>query len=478
MKSMIPIGYFALYIILGMSLLLVQPFGNPPDESAHYLIPQYIAEKGTLPNGYEEEIRIYGYGFSYGFQPILPYIIQGFVMRFVSTFILDEAILLYIARGINLLFGFAMAYIVLLLSRQWFADRRFGWLFSFLVTFLPQNLFMHTYVNTDSCCMLSTALMLYGLTLGLKNGFGVKASLIMSMGIILCALSYYNAYGYIVSCMLLFTAYFFDFAKERGISFDGRSFLAKGGAISAVVLAGAGWWFIRSAVLHDGDFFGLQAREHSASLYAIPEFHPDTRVTWQNQGFSIWDMLKESDFIEATVLSFIGIFGPMAIAASIWVYRFFKYLFIFGIIACLVIPASHAPKILFPKKGKAFMLFWNINMVFCILMPLALSLLYSYTVDYQPQGRYVLPALIPLSSYCIRGLEKLSGLSARIMRKIENVKGGGIFVSKRVAFDNIVTFFVILGCILIAGMTAWTIYGYVFPYYQICEVPVRYLYLT
>ena len=36
--------YFGLYLAIGLSLLLKQPFGNPPDEYNRYLIPQYIAQ--------------------------------------------------------------------------------------------------------------------------------------------------------------------------------------------------------------------------------------------------------------------------------------------------------------------------------------------------------------------------------------------------------------------------------------------------
>lgn len=110
--------YFGLYLAIGLSLLLKQPFGNPPDEYNRYLIPQYIAQHGTLPNGYEESIRISGYGFSYAFQPILPYMLQGYVMRLVMQFTGSEEALLYAARGVNLALGLLTAGVVLLLSRS------------------------------------------------------------------------------------------------------------------------------------------------------------------------------------------------------------------------------------------------------------------------------------------------------------------------------------------------------------------------
>lgn len=446
--------YFGLYLAIGLTLLAAQPFGNPPDEYNRYLIPQYIAENGALPNGYEESIRIGGYGFSYGFQPILPYMLQGYAMRLAKLFTDSQEALLYTARGVNLLLGLLTAWVVLLLAREWFRDRRFGWCFAFLATFLPQSIFVHTYVNTDSCCMLSIAVMLYGLTLGLKERFSGRACLTMAAGIILCALSYYNAYGYILSCILLFAASFLSFSAGRP-GFDTRAFLRKGCLISAVVLLGIGWWFIRSAILYDGDFLGLRTRNECASLYALPEFHPDTRVTWQSQGQTMLDMLRESDFLSLSVLSFIGIYGPMTITTSIWVYRFYKALFLLGLVLCAAIPLSAVPAEKGGRSGpKWFRLFYHGNMVFCILMPLFLSMVYSYSTDYQPQGRYLLPALLPLCYYTVRGLEKGCGL------------GPAAALFQRERPGRLLTCACGVLCALMAVLLILTVYGYALPYYR------------
>lgn len=458
-EKLIIILYFVLYSIIGLSMVYKQPFGNPPDEYNRYLIPEYIAEHGALPNGYEEEIRIGGYGFSYGFQPILPYMLQGYAMRFVKLFTSSRTALFYTARLIDFAMGFLMAYFVLLLSRKWFSDRRLSWLFSFLVTFLPQSIFVHTYVNTDSCCMLSIAIMLYGLTKGLEEDFSTTSCILLSVGIVLCALSYYNAYGYILSCILLFLTFFCNW-HSRKPSFTWKPLLQKGLFISLLVLAGISWWFIRSYLLYDGDILGLKTRDACAALYALPEFHPDTRVTWQNQGYSILEMLTGSDFLTLTQLSFIGVYGPMTIITSLWVYRFYKLLFGLGLFLSIFLPVSflrekacgselHLP---FLKNRPVFRFFYHCNMVFCILMPCALSIWYSYTTDYQPQGRYVLPALIPLCYYCVRGLEK--GFLA-IKKPMKN----------RTAL-NLLTGLCTIICILIIILLFVTVYGYAFPYYE------------
>ena len=456
--------YFGLYIIIALSLLIAQPFGHPPDESNRYLIPKYIYENNALPNGYDETIRIFGYGFSYGFQPILPYIIQGLAMKIVSIFSDSPGTLIYSARSVNFLFGLFMAFFVLLLSKKWFRQEHWQWAFAFLVTFLPESIFIHTYVNTDSCCMLSTAIILYALTCGIQDGFSIRSSVTLSVGIILCALSYYNAYGYILSSILIFTSYFIH-KKDKKISFEGKNFFQKGTFIALLVLAGVGWWFIRSAILYDGDFLGLTARELCARLYASPEFHPDTSPTWMNRGFSVWDMLSRSDFIQVSLLSFIGVLGTMSITTSIWIYRFYKLIFFGGILLSIIVPfraivrfnsdfsAGFEDRF---RGRKWFIRFFHANLVFCIILPLILSIHYSYVSDYQPQGRYLLPALVPFAFYCIRGLEKGTALAG--IPAAARYTSGEKWSYVEIAAAGIM-------CVIIAVSLIVTIYGYVFPFY-------------
>ena len=55
-----------------------------------------------------------------------------------------------------------------------------------------------------------------------------------------------------------------------------------------------------------------------------------------------------------------------------------------------------------------------------MIMPFLLLIRYSYTVDYQAQGRYIMPGVIPLMYYISRGLEKLP-LWRRASEKRKNI---------------------------------------------------------
>lgn len=389
--------YFILYIVMASILVLHQPLynrtlhSNPPDEVVRYKVPLYICSHGTLPTGFEEELTFVDVDYTYGFYTLLPHIAQGYAMRFVNLFTDSDLVLLYTARFVNVCFGLIMAYIVVLIGKCLFPDQRLRWLFCFLVMLLPQSLFLHTYVNPDSLCLLSTALMLYGLLRGYRDDFSVKSCLILALGVILCALSYYNAYGYIVSSILLFTAYFFQ-PKDGKNRFAWAAFWKKGLFIALLVLLGISWQFIRNYLLYDGDFLGIATKE------AFMKAGGTIRDTYYSRGESLFAMLFGTSFFPKLAVSVISNYGSVSIYTWPVVYIFYLVLFAVGIFGRILVR---------DKGGSPKILFVHANMIFCMLMPLLLLFQYAYTIDYQAQGRYILSGIIPFMYYVCSGIERL-----------------------------------------------------------------------
>lgn len=435
--------YLSGFLVMAVVLLIFQPHVDtvsgspvsPPDEYFRMLIPKFICEHGKLPTGLEEEVRITGCGFSYGLYNTLPYIIQGWLMRFVSLFTDSELALLYAARSVNVVFGCCMAVVVYLLGKRLFSDSRFRWLFCVAVMYLPENLFVHSYVNTDSCCLLASAMILYALVWGYQEGFGFKNCVCLATGIVLCALSYYNAYGYILCSIFLFAAYYI--VRENGKwRLDWKKMLAWGGLISLLVIIGAGWWYVRAFFVLDGDILGLQTKKELALLYAFDVTSPLN--TYQARGVSISQMLAENNFFQCLYDSFIAAFGSLSITGVYWTYFSYKLFFGAGILGGLWGLGCFLAKAFLPGKAGGSedkntknkkradsaggknkkteshwkRLFFHINMLLCMLLPLVIMIRYAYTMDYQHQGRYMLPALVPLMYYTVRGIQRLAGIVA------------------------------------------------------------------
>lgn len=412
-EKMIFFIYMAGLFIMMMTMLLYQPHidpvsevpVSPPDESNRMLIPQFIYNHGALPTGLEEEVRIQGCGFSYGLYNTLPYIFQGLLMRLVGHFTTSELALLYAARSVNVVFGMLMAWVVYKLSLRVFEDARFRWLFCFAVMYLPESLFVHTYVNTDSCCMLSTAMILYALVWGYQEKLNYKNCIWLAIGIILCALSYYNAYGYILCSILLFVAFYIQKQEEKW-TLQWKEMLKYGLFISAIVIVGAGWWFVRAYFVLDGDILGLETKEQLALLYAIEETSPLN--TYYAKGISVYQMLKENQFFRCLYDSFIAAYGSLCIRGNYWTYLSYKLFFAAGILGLIV---SGILGLLYNRKLLKFdfkKVFFHFNMILCMLLPLIVLIRYAYTMNYQHQGRYILPSLIPIMYYVVRGIEKLT----------------------------------------------------------------------
>lgn len=403
------LGLFVMFLVMLLYQPHIDPVSpvpmSPPDESNRMLIPQFIYNHGTLPTGLEEEVRIQGCGFSYGLYNILPYIFQGLFMRLVGLFTTSDLALLYAARSVNMFFGMLMAWVVYKLGLRLFKDPRFRWLFCFAVMYLPESLFVHTYVNTDSCCMLSTAMILYALVWAYQENFNYKNCIWLALGIILCSLSYYNAYGYILCSILLFVAFYLQKENNKW-SLHWKEMLHYGLFITAIVLVGAGWWFIRAYFVLDGDILGLKTKEQLALLYAIEATSPLN--TYSARGISVYQMLKENQFFQCLYDSFIAAYGSLSIRGNYWTYLSYKLFFAAGILGLVtptllsLIHERKLPKFHFKK------IFFHFNMILCMLLPLIIMIRYAYTMDYQHQGRYILPSLIPIMYYTVRGIEKLT----------------------------------------------------------------------
>lgn len=393
-------AYFIIYMAAALVLVFNQPLydrqlhSNPPDEVVRYKVPLYICEHGSLPTGYEEELTFVDVDYTYGFYTLLPHIVQGYVMRFVNLFTNSELALLYTARLVNVFMGLMMAYAVLLIGKRMFSDGRVRWLFCFLVMFLPQSLFLHTYVNPDSMCLLSTALILYGLIRGYGDDFSVISCLILAVGVILCALSYYNAYGFIVSAVLLFAAYFLQ-ENEGKYRFDWKGFWKKGIFIAVSVLLCISWQFIRNYRLYDGDFLGIAAKE------SFMEAGGTIRDTHYSRGESLFAMMFGTTFFPKLAVSLISNYGSVAIYTWPVVYVFYLLLFAAGLAGSILIHRDAG------RRNGGKLLFIHANMIFCMLTPLVLLIRYAYTIDYQAQGRYIICGIIPFMYYVCSGVEKL-----------------------------------------------------------------------
>lgn len=396
-----------LYAAAALSMALMQPHGdvlplfpNPPDEHARIKIPRFIAENGQLPTGFEKEVEIPGYGSSYAFQPGLPYIIMGIVMRFAMAAGVADFGLVVSARLVNVCFGICCAALLYLLGDKLFRERRHSRLFAAACAFHPQHLFVHTYVNTDSMCMLSIVLMGYALVCVYGDGVNKKNALLLALGQIMCALTYYNAYGFLLCSGLIYLFYFIGRDEGGRLRVRWQQARIYVTLTFVTVLIGAGWWFLRNIILLDGDIFGLATTFRLQSEHGIVKNPPLVR------GMSIFEMLWECS--DVMFFSFFAAFGSMSLVAGWWFYLWYRLVMSAGLITGIITYFSARRTHTVQTRVIVAL------SIVAMMITGALWMYYCYAIDYQPQGRYILPLVVPMYICVTYGF---SGAGAFLVKK-------------------------------------------------------------
>ena len=420
---------FSFYFLWSITL----PFNTGPDELMRYQIAQFIYEHGSLPHGGDASIRNEIWGISYGFTPIMSYIFSALLMKFVSLYTASNDILLISARFISVLSSTGTVFVCLKIGKKIFKDS-YAYLLAIYVGLLPQFVFISSYVNNDAFAIFSTSLIIYGWILGLETKWNLKSCIILSIGISICALSYYNAYSYILCSIILFAIsiiYFNNNNKDNRY----KELLKKGIFVASIVIILIGWWFIRSYIIYDGDIFGLKTSAKYSEIYAMDQYKPSNRQTIFKRGLSIPYMLLDFGWLKTSYLSFIGNFDYMRLPISKWMY-FVYSLFMFCGLYEFVYQCVNLIKKRTEKLENNILL--NLSMFVSCVITICISIYYSYTSDYQPQGRYLMPIIIPLMVLIISGIKRIINKYLNDNRIAKNSLLMGYILLAMVVYSHII----------------------------------------
>lgn len=410
------------------------PFNNAPDEKMKYDVCEYICNNLKLPHGGDESIRDPIWGISYAFTPILSYIFSGIFMRIAMHFTQSAFEIVLAARFVSILCMVGYVIINAKIGDKLFKGA-YKWLYVALVTFLPQVVFLGSYLNNDSLALLSISIIVYSWIIGLEKDWNWKSCILMAVGIGICALSYYNAYGYILCSIFIYCIS--SYIKKINI----KEFLKKGVVIALIAFVLAGWWFVRNFILYDGDFIGLNVSREYGEQYALDEYKPSNRKTPAHENMSLKYMLIDKEWIKSTIQGFIGKFGYMDITMDKLFYNGYKTVGVIGLIGAiggfiiskiisLIRNIKEKTERKFADEEKIKIkekILFTILMIICIIIPIILSIYYSYFSDFQPQGRYIMPIIIPLMYFITKGIKNILNFIIK-NEKIQNILIGIITI--------------------------------------------------
>lgn len=390
----------------------ILPLNEGPDENMRLQIVQFILKYGKLPTGDQKEIMDYTWGFTYAFRPILPQMLEALFIRTAMIFTRDAFALLFAGRLVSVLSGAVFFWYVRALGDMLFEKKSLRWMFLLLNVCLPQSGFLFAYLNCDSMALAASAMILYYLLKGMRDAFSIRTCAWLGVSLSICVLSYYNAYGFLLTAFLIFSGFFLKRAG-KGEPCRGE-FWRKGLFICGIVLVLSGWWFVRNYILYDGDFLGLRTQEECAEQYALDMFKPSGRRNCINMGISMTDMLFRSNWVLLVFKSFVGVLAPLTEAHRAWIFAGYGLLFLAGGTGVLG-ECAQAPGRRYAAKNResaeekrktadVSQVMFHAGLVVAVLLPNVMNIWYSYSNDYQPQGRYSMPMLVPFMYYVTRGI--------------------------------------------------------------------------
>jgi 4-amino-4-deoxy-L-arabinose transferase-like glycosyltransferase len=390
-----------LTLLNGLLWAHVIPFGRAPDERAHFALASFIYLHDRLPI-LNRDIPVVvvspenppdpyathppgGYLLSSTLAHLFPGQREDLPLRYGSAFTVALAVPFLLAT-FALIFPRSAALPLALTS---------------VAVLLPQVTFLSAYINSDAFAVLAGATLFAALAWGHLRAWTWYRCLALGLAAGLVILSRYNAYPLLPVALVTFLVGLYP---QRWT----RAFLRLSLALAATTALAYPW--LAHNQKHYNELLPLKTLESAQTKALGQPFN-----TFQRQGQSHLDLLTKSTWPRVTFESTLGFFDHLSVGYPQWVYTTGMYV---GLTALLGLLAAAA---LLRRDGSARFLARAPLLPEChprspalllasaasLLALLALSLHLSLTRDFQPQGRYLLPALPALIFLLYSGLRTL-----------------------------------------------------------------------
>lgn len=375
------------------------PLIHCPDEPGRVLLIDWMVHTKTLPTGNEAETFVGNWGFSYALRPFLPQMISAIFVKTASLVTASERALLLAARLTSVLCATACCCFVLGLGHHLFRRRESAALFAAVVCLLPQVVYLGMYVNNDVPALAAVSAMLYFMVRCYDDGWQVRDFIGLAVAASACLLTYYNAYCWILAAFVFCLV---GVLSDKSVP-DRKALVVRRLALVVGICALlAGWFFVRSALLHDGDPIGLSTEARDREMWAARGLELTPYIVPAEAGISFLEFFawKNWEVLWMSTRSFVGTFGYMLIYLPLPRYGLYYALFLGGIAGYVAVVVRERP-----NKRDALLI---AAMLLAAFITVFLHIWASYARDYQPQGRYVITLILLLGYVMSYGVDRLS----------------------------------------------------------------------
>lgn len=388
-SAQLAVGWLVLNLLLGATAtawLRLLPFNSAPDEYSHFHYNvDFIRQHHRLPVSGVDDLDAYEqltpklWGpvvstYSYCVYPQLNYLVSAgaaVAMEYVLDWPAWRG-----ARVASLWWG--LVYLNALLLALLLVTR-YNVLVSLAVAaaaaLLPQVVYLCSYTNADIHSLASSALLALSLVYFAQNpGRGSLLVVGLASGLLLTAKLNYLLLAPLVPAVLVGVGWQRQWAIKR--------IFAAGFTVGLIAVALSGFWYVRNFNLY-GDPLGMRFMLETMKHYGDPL--PGLPLTLDSLR-----KLAGLNFHRHTFESLVGRFGYMTVALPAVAYR--------AVLVAMGGAGILTPLVLW-RRGDVLALRWLVLLVVLLLAILGLHVANTLSVDYQPQGRYLFPGLVPLAIF-------------------------------------------------------------------------------
>lgn len=379
---------FLLYLLWA----IIIPYNRAPDEYQRFDIVRFIFKYRSLPLAGDKRLEYGPYGITYATTPYFPYIISALMSMALKAIGLN--IPLYLSsRLLSVISGTGTVFFTFFICKKLFKESNLKYYVPCILATIPQFAFINSYTNQDSFTIFLTSIMIYLWFKGVEDNWDYKTVVLTGITSGIMLLSYLNGYTIILATLLIVLISYKDKLS--------KTFLYKLLLCIFVMFLVSAWFFIRNAVHYNGDFLGLRYMSELSETLAWDRFKPSLRATLARRNLGVWHLFFHTSWIKTTFKSFWAVFDYMTIHIKPSYYAFILILNIAGLagVIGLIIKNVKNGVLKGIKDNKIYF-----TLIFSIIISTLLHIYYSVYSDYQPQGRYMFPALVPIVLLLFKGL--------------------------------------------------------------------------
>lgn len=392
--KLIFISFLFLWLLWVTLWAWVLPFNMAPDECLHLETAKFFQTQKRLPIVGHEEITFINrdgcIGATYISTPFLNYIVASIFINNKGLVDIERDYLA--ARFSSLFFGAIFVAFLYLFLNKFFAQNRLVVISSlFSILLIPQVTYIFSYLNLEAYSLAASSFLLfitycfYRLP---REGFEkTRNFFLLGIAISLQLFAKSNFYLLLLFPLVILILKIYEIKK---LSFKNLSIFF------LTIFLFSGWFFARNYFLYK-DVMGVKTYQTTVRN------NFGTR-TYAQAGWNYYDVLFKSKWIEETASSFYGRFSYMTVEIDPvmqWIFRSFIFLGIVGVIKKLSSRIKNLRS--FVKNNLWYLLF-----VLLIPVNIAVSLYNTLYFDFQNQGRYLFPILIPLMILANKGIFALT----------------------------------------------------------------------